>query len=348
MTTSLTAREIAQLVHGDLQGNPDERITGVAGIKEAQPGDCSFVGSPKYLVAVKTTRATIVLVARKTPPEPRDDCTFVAVDNPSEAFAQVVARLMPPPIQYAPGIHPSAVIAPTARLGQNVSVQPLAIIDDGAVIGDRTVIGAGSYVGRETRIGDDCLIHAKVVVRERTVIGHRVILQNGAVIGADGFGYNIVNGEHKKIPQVGIVEIADDVEIGANTTVDRARFGKTRIGRGTKIDNLVQVAHNCVIGEHCIICGQAGMAGTTIIGNRVTIAGQAGLAGHLTVGDNVVIMAQAGLNKDVPPNMLLLGSPAVPHTEAKRTFAAIRHLPETVAKIRDLEQQLVELRAKLD
>ena len=169
------------------------------------------------------------------------------------------------------------------------------------MVGDRTVIGAGAYIGHESRVGSDCRFYANVSLRERTIVGDRVILHSGVVLGADGFGYEQVNGTHKKIPQVGNVEIGDDVEIGANSAIDRGRFGRTRIGKGTKIDNLVQIGHNCVIGEHCIICGLVGIAGSTIIGDHVTLAGQVGIAGHLTIGDKSIIMAQAGVTKDVPP-----------------------------------------------
>ena len=342
----LTAREIAQLVGGELAGNPDTVVTGMAGIREAQPGDLSFVASPKYISAVKTTKASVVILARKASVETA--CTLIRVDDPAAAFAKVVERIAPPPIKFEAGVHPTAVVASTAKLGRNVSVQPTAVIEDGVVIGDRTVIGAGSYVGHGAQIGADCMLYARVVVRERTIIGNRVIVHGGVVLGADGFGFETVNGKYRKIPQVGIVEICDDVEIGANTTIDRARFGKTRIGRGTKIDNLVQIAHNCVIGEDCIICGLVGLAGSTIIGNRVTLAGQVGIAGHLTIGDDSIIMAQAGVTKDVPPGSFMLGAPAVPHTEFKRVNAAIHRLPGTVAKLRELEQQLAEMRARLE
>jgi UDP-3-O-[3-hydroxymyristoyl] glucosamine N-acyltransferase len=341
----LTAREIAQIAGGELAGNADTVVTGVAGIREAQPGDLSFIASPKYLSAVKTTRASVVILARKASVETA--CTLIRVDDPTKAFTKVVEHIAPPPIKFAAGVHPTAVVAPTARLGRDVSVQPTAVIEDGVVIGDRTVIGAGSYVGHETQIGADCLLYARVVVRERTIIGNRVILHGGVVLGADGFGYETVNGKHKKIAQVGIVEIGDDVEIGANSTIDRARFGKTRIGRGSKIDNLVQIAHNCVIGEDCIICGLVGLAGSTIIGNHVTLAGQVGIAGHLIIGDNSIIMAQAGVTKDVPPNSFMLGAPAVPHTEFKRMNAAIHRLPDTVAKLHELEKQIAEMQAHL-
>jgi len=347
---SLRAREIAALVGGQLTGNPDELVAGVAGIREARPGDLTFVGSPKYLSAVATTQAAVVILARDAKVEsgsgfPAATPTLIRVDNPVAAFTAVVQRLMPPPVKFAPGIHPTAVIAPNAQLGRDVSIQPHAVIEAGAVIGDRTVIGAGTYIGRGCRLGADCLLYANVTLREYTVLGDRVILHSAVVLGADGFGYEKVGGKHQKIPQVGTVEIGDDVEIGANTAIDRARFGKTRIGRGTKIDNLVQIGHNCVIGEDCIICGLVGLAGSTIIGNGVTVAGQVGMAGHLVVGDNSIIMAQAGVTKDVPPNSFMLGAPAVPHKEFKRVNAATQRLPELVEKIHELERQVGELRA---
>ena len=340
----LTAREIAGIVGGTLIGNPDTVVTGIAGIKEARPGDVSFVGSPKYVAALKTTAASVVLV---TPAMANGTAAaaLVCVDNPGKAFEQLVTRITPPPIQFAPGIHPSAVIAPTAKIGNGVAIQPHVVIEDGVAIGDRTLVGAGSYIGHESIIGNDCRLYPRVTVRERTVLGERVILHSGVVLGADGFGFELAGGQHKKIPQLGNVEIGDDVEIGANTAIDRARFGTTRVGKGTKIDNLVQIGHNCVIGEHCIICGLVGMAGSTIVGNYVTIAGQAGLAGHITIGDKSIIMAQAGVTKDVPPGSFMLGAPAVPHTQFKRVFATSQHLPE---KFRELEQQLAEMRSRLD
>jgi UDP-3-O-[3-hydroxymyristoyl] glucosamine N-acyltransferase len=342
----LTARDIARLVDGELSGNPDEMVTGVAGIKEARPGDCTFVGNPKYRAALKTTRASVILVSQKDPTD--SGHTLIRVGNPSLAFVKVVEQTAPPPVQHPPGVHPAAQVADDARLGKDVSIQPFVVIEPGAVIGDRSVIGAGSYVGHGSRVGRDCTIYPRVTLRERTHLGDRVVLHSGVVLGADGFGYENVNGKHQKIPQVGSVEIGDDVEIGANTTIDRGRFGQTRIGRGTKIDNLVQIGHNCVIGEDCIICGAVAVAGSTIIGNQVTVAGQVGIAGHLTIGDKAIIMAQAGVTKDVPPGSLMLGAPAVPHTEFKRINAAIRRLPEFAVKLRELGQQLAEFRAHLD
>jgi len=341
----LTARDIARMVRGELSGNPDQVVSGLAGLREATPSDVSFLASPKYQAAVRTTHASVLIVAKDL----AVDFTgaLVRVDNPSEAFAELVKQVAPPPVTFAPGVHPTAVVASNARLGKDVSIQPHAVIEDRVVIGDRTVIGAGSYIGHESRVGSDCRIYANVSLRERTMIGDRVILHSGVVLGADGFGFEQVDGAHKKIPQVGTVEIGDDVEIGANSAIDRGRFGRTRIGKGTKIDNLVQIGHNCVVGEHCIICGLVGVAGSTIIGSHVTIAGQVGIAGHLTIGDKSVIMAQAGVTKDVPAGSIMLGAPAVPHKEFKRVNAAIQRLPETVGKLHELEQQLAEMRARL-
>jgi UDP-3-O-[3-hydroxymyristoyl] glucosamine N-acyltransferase len=341
----LTAREIAGVVGGEVAGNPDEQVTGVAGIREAQPGDLSFIASPKYFSALKTTRASVVIVASDAKVEFAR--TLVRAEKPEQAFSHVVMSLMPPPVTFEPGIHPTAVVAATAKLGREVSVQPHAVIEAGAVVGDRSVIGAGNYIGHGCRLGADCRLYANVTLREYTTLGDRVILHSGVVLGADGFGYEQVDGKHQKIPQVGTVEIGDDVEIGANTAIDRARFGKTRIGRGTKIDNLVQIGHNCVIGEDCVICGLAGLAGSVIVGNHVTIAGQVGIAGHLTIGDNSIIMAKAGVMRDVPPGSFMLGQPATPHTEFKRITAALHRLPETTAKLREVEKLLAELQAKL-
>ena len=333
------------MVGGTLTGDPGLLVTGLAGLREAAPGDISFVASPKYQAAVKTTRASVLIVAQEM------DVAFsgvlIRVGNPSEAFVKLCAQVAPPPVVYPSGIHPTAVVAPTAKLGKDVSIQPHAVIEDGVMIGDRTVIGAGAYVGHQSRVGADCLVYARVSLRERTTVGDHVILHCGVVLGGDGFGFETSGGKHKKIPQLGEVEIGDDVEIGANTTIDRGRFGRTLVGQGTKIDNLVQIGHNCTIGEHCIICALVGIAGSTIIGNQVTIAGQVGIAGHLNIGDKSIIMAQAGVTKDVAAGAMVLGAPAMPHKDFKRVNAAIQRLPETVAKLHELEQQLAELRARL-
>jgi len=334
------------MVRGELSGDPDQLVSGLAGLREATSSDVSFLASPKYQVAAKATHACALIIGRDISVD--FGGVLIRVDNPSEAFAELVRQVAPPPVTFAPGIHPTAVVARSARLGRDVSIQPHAVLEDRVVIGDQSVIGAGTYIGHESRVGADCRFYANVSLRERTVIGDRVILHSGVVLGADGFGYEQVDGEHKKIPQVGNVEVGDDVEIGANTAIDRGRFGRTRIGKGTKIDNLVQIGHNCVVGDHCIICGLVGMAGSTIIGHHVTIAGQVGIAGHLTIGDKSIIMAQAGVTKDVPPGSIMLGAPAVPHKEFKRVNAAIQRLPDTVGKFHEVEQQLAELRRRLE
>lgn len=331
----LTAREIAALTGGTLAGDPDVVLTGVAGIKEAQPGDVTFIASPKYAGALKTTRATAIFFPQSMAAAGVGlPATLILVADPMAAFAALVQKVAPPPVKHAPGIHPTAVIAPTAKLGQDVSIQPHVVIEPEAVIGDGTVIGAGSYIGHRCVLGQQCRLYPRVTLREDTRLGDRVLLHGGVVLGADGFGFEQAEGRHKKIPQLGNVAIGDDVEIGANTTVDRARFGTTRIGKGTKIDNLVQIGHNCIIGEHCIICGLVGMAGSTTIGNYVTIAGQVGIAGHLTIGDKAIVMAQAGVAKDVEPGAIVLGSPAIPHKKFKRIYAASLRLPDLVAKFR--------------
>lgn len=332
------------MVEGELAGNPEQVVTGLAGIREAASGDVSFLATPKYQSAVKATRASVLIVARDL------DIAFagalIRVDDPSEAFAKLISLVAPRPVSFPPGVHPTAVVAPTAKLGKDVSIQPHAVIEEGVIVGDRTVIGAGTYIGCESRLGAGCLLYAHVSLRERTILGDHVTLHGGVVLGADGFGYETVGGKHQKVPQVGCVEIGNDVEIGANTTIDRGRFGRSRIGNGTKIDNLVQIGHNCVIGEHCIICALVGVAGSTIIGNQVTIAGQVGIAGHLTIGDKSIIMAQAGVTKDVPAGAVVLGSPAVPHKEFKRAHAATQRVPETLDKLHELERQLAEMRAR--
>ena len=230
------------------------------------------------------------------------------MDNPAEAFAKLLEVFSPPPIPFVPGIHPTAVVASDAEIGVDVTIQAFAVVESGARIGARTVIGSHSYIGHHAILGDDCRVYPHVTVRERSVIGNRVILHPGAVIGSDGFGYEIRDGRQQKIPQTGIVQIDDDVEIGANSTVDRARFGRTWIQEGVKIDNLVQIAHNVTIGEHSIICAQVGISGSVRIGSYVTLAGKVGVNGHIEIGDGAIVTAMAGITKSVPPREVLCRS----------------------------------------
>jgi UDP-3-O-[3-hydroxymyristoyl] glucosamine N-acyltransferase len=341
----LTARQIADHIHGEIVGNPKTVVTGVSGIKEARPGDLTFIHNPKYAKDARDTKASVVVVGRDW--ETTVSATLVRVDSPSLGFAQACELIARPlRVTFPPGVSPRAHVSPKATLGKNVSIQPFAVIEDGAVIGDRTVIGAGVYIGHETRVGADCLFYANACVRERCVVGDRVIVHHNASIGADGYGYATVDGVHHKIPQIGTVEIGDDVEIGACTTVDRGRFGKTVIGRGTKIDNLVQIAHNVVIGEHCLIVSQVGISGSTEIGNHVVIAGQAGLVGHIKIGDGAVIMARSGVAADVPPGARVLGAPAMPEREAKRVLLSSVRLPDLIERVRKLEEQLKQAQPK--
>lgn len=321
-----TARELAALVGGELTGR-DVPIQGVAGIREAEPGDLSFIAAPRYSSLASKTKASAILVRREFKPDAALRCVLIRVADPLRAFAQIAALFAPAPIKFPPGIHPTAVIAQTVKLGQGVSVQPHAVIEEGVVIGDRTVIGAGCYIGHETTIGADTFLYPRVVVRERCRIGHRVILHSGSVIGADGFGYEPTAHGPKKIPQTGIVQIEDDVEIGACVTIDRARFGKTRIGKNSKIDNLCTIAHNVIVGENCLIVGMCGIAGSTVLGNGVTLAAQVGVAGHLEIGDGAVIEAKSGVHCNVPAGQRWFGYPAREQREAMRTYAALLRLP---------------------
>jgi UDP-3-O-[3-hydroxymyristoyl] glucosamine N-acyltransferase len=241
-------------------------------------------------------------------------------------------------------VHPAAIISPSVRLDPGkVSVGPHAIIDDDVIIGDGTSVGAGACIERSVRLGADCFIHANAVIKERCVLGNRVIIHSGAVVGSDGFGYELHDGRHVKIDQVGIVQIDDDVEVGSCTTIDRARFGRTWIGEGTKIDNLVQIGHNCVIGKHCILCGQVGISGSTRLGDHVVMAGQVGVAGHLTIGNGVTFLAKSGVTKDYPQPGAYTGFPAKPLLEGRRILAYPARIPELLERIKELEARVAAL-----
>src|SRR5947207_10627224 len=284
---SFTLKELAALCGGELRGDPALEIDGAASLSEAVAGEITFYADSRYLARLRQTRASAVFVPLDF--SGQTAAAQIRVANPSKAFEQVVLKLAPKPIAFTPGIHPTAVVDPTAKIGSGISIRPHAVIESGATIGDNSVMGAGSYIGDESIICASCLIYANVTIRERTRIGARAIIHSGAVIGADGFGFEFVEGRYQKIPQLGIVQIDDDVEIGANTTIDRARFGRTWIQKGVKIDNLVQIAHNVVIGEDSAIAAQAGLAGSVRIGKNVLIAGQAGLVEHVEVSDQTII-----------------------------------------------------------
>ena len=337
-------KEISRLIGGEIVGDEETLITGISGIKEAKAGDLTFIANSKYLHLLQSTRASAVITDSEVKKAPKP---IIRTENPSLAFAKLAETLMGSGIQEHPhGISPKAVLGKRVRLGKEVAVQPYVVIEDDVVIGDRTVIYAHSYVGRQTRIGNDCLIYPNVSIRERVEIGHRVIIHSGTVIGSDGFGFATVKGVHHKIPQMGTVIVEDDVEIGANVTIDRARFEKTVIGKGTKIDNLVQIAHNVVTGSNCIIVAQSGISGSTTLGNNVVLAGQSGIVGHIMIGDNVMVGAQAGVSKSIPSNTAVWGTPAKPLAKSKRLNAALQRLPELYKAIDSLRTRLEELERK--
>jgi UDP-3-O-[3-hydroxymyristoyl] glucosamine N-acyltransferase len=336
----VTLDELARLVGGTVSGDGKTVVRAVNGIKEAGAGDLTFLANSKYAPLLASTKASAVILAEgATAPIPA-----LTVKNPDLAFAMVAEHLSGGAWRPPPGIHPTAVVSKAATVGKNVSIGAGTVVEDGASIGDNSVLHAQVYVGRETVIGPDALIYPQVVVREKCRIGAPVILHSGTVIGSDGFGYATDRGVHHKIPQVGIVVIEDDVELGANVTVDRARFGRTVIGKGTKIDNLVQIGHNVVLGQGCLLVSQAGIAGSTRLGNYVVMAGQAGLIGHLDIGDGAIITAQSGLTKDVPAGGVMSGSPASDRRTHLKELAALSKLPEALQEIRKLRQELEELR----
>ncbi len=347
---NMTLARIAELIDGEVIGDENVLIRSMSGIKEAQKGDITFVANPKYLSLINTTHASAIITSREVDSA---DKPLIRTENPSLAFSKLVSIFAPSETEIEPGVHPTAAIAENVKLGKDVCIQPYVVIADGAVIGDNTILHAGVYIGHHSKIGCNCLIHPHVAIRERVTIKNRVIIHSGTVIGSDGFGYATVKDVHYKIPQIGTVYIDDDVEIGANVTIDRARFGKTFIKKGTKIDNLVQIAHNVEIGENSIIVAQSGISGSTTIGKGVILAGQSGVVGHITIGDNARVAAQAGVTKSVPPGEVVSGYPAKPHSTAKRINACVQRLPEVYKcikglqeKVKKLEEELKNLRVK--
>ncbi len=337
----MTLREAAEIVGGWVAPeHSDIEITGPASLDDAGPGDFSFYGSPKYLKNLRKSKGTACLVPigfdEDVQPAP------VLVENPAKAFAALLEHFAPVPVVYSPDVHPTAVVAEGAELAQGVHLGAHVVVEPGASIGKGSVVSAGCYIGHNVIIGEDCLIYPTVTILERSQIGNRVILHPGVVIGSDGFGYELREGRQQKIPQTGIVEIGDEVEIGANTTVDRARFGRTRILGGTKIDNLVQIGHNVTVGENSVLCAQVGISGSTKVGSSVTLAGKVGLNGHIEVGDGAVVSAMAGVTKSVPPNEILVGLPARPMREFKENFALLRNINKLYERVKVLEDRLAE------
>lgn len=339
MQVSFTAAEIADIVKPTAtRGATTETIRGLASLVEAGAGDLSFLGNAKYKTQVAATRASIVLLPADFAGEPKAGQHFLLVENPSVALARICARieqsLWPKP---APGVHASAVVAPGAKIATSATVGPLCVVESGVVIGERAHLQAQVFVGRAARIGDDCWLMPGVVLAAECELKNRVRLQPGVVIGSDGFGYEFIQGRHEKVPQVGNVVIGDDVEIGANSALDRARFSRTTVGEGTKIDNLVQIAHNVTIGRHCLLCSQVGISGSTTLEDYVVLGGQAGLGGHITIGKGAKAGGQAGITADVDAGAFVNGTPAIPFQLERRLAILHQRLPDLFKRVDALE-----------
>ncbi len=325
---------------------PDTEITGVAGIVNAAQGQLTFVSNPKYNAAAKTTKASAVIVSENFP---AIDAGMLRSKNPYLAWAKAIELFYQPP-RYAPGIHPTAVVHPTAKLGKHTHLGPYVVIDEDVVIGDNAVLLAHVVIYRGATIGNNFFAHAHAVVREFCQLGDNVLLQNGVVVGCDGFGFAKHNdndndidkenaGRWHKIVQSGNVVVESDAELQANTCIDRASIGETRIGRGAKIDNLVQVGHSCTIGHDTLLCAQVGLAGTTDVGNNVILAGQVGVSGHVRIGDGAIAIAQSGIPHDGPPGAMVSGAPAIDHKLWLKCCAAYARLPEIAKAVRKLSER---------
>ena len=340
----LTLEELLTLTEGRIVNQADEGneivISGVASLDEASADEISFLGHEKYYQDFLTTNAGVVLIPPSVSEQP-EGSILIEVENPSLAFDAVVKKLVVSHYHFQPGIHPSAHIAEGVELdAAKVSVKAGAVIEEGVSIGDGTEIGSGVVICKDVKIGENCLLYANSVVRERCVIGNNVIIQPGAVIGSDGYGYALTDGRHEKIDQVGTVVLEDDVEIGANATIDRARFGRTVIGEGSKIDNLVQIGHNVRIGKHSLVIAQSGLAGSTKVGDYVTIAAQCGIAGHMKIHDKAILAARTGVLKDLEADTIYMGTPARPIREAQKQMALQARLPKLVAQVKELQRKL--------
>lgn len=330
--------EIAEWVSADWDAANDRPIVGLESLDEATDGQLTFFGHPKYEKSLQRTRASAVLVPAKFEGDLREDLAVLRVANPSFAFGQIYLKFNPPSA-FVPGVHPRACIAEGVRLDpENVAIEAGAVIQEGAFVGAGSTIGANAVVGRNARIGDDCLIHPNATIADGCVLGNRVIIHSQSVVGSDGFGYETVDGRHEKVHQLGVVHIDDDVEVGACTSIDRARFGRTHIGEGTKIDNHVQIAHNVEIGRHCIIVAQCGIAGSARIGDYTVIAAQSGVAGHLEIGPRTVCAGRSGVTKDLEGGATYMGYPAQSAKEEKRQIIALRRLPDLINRIKKLER----------
>jgi UDP-3-O-[3-hydroxymyristoyl] glucosamine N-acyltransferase len=332
-------RELAVRLGCELHGDGDVEVAGVAGIEQAGPADVTFLANPRYASHLAGTRAAAVILS----PGHEAPVPSLVTDQPYLAFVRAVA-LLRPPSRPAPGVHPSAQVHPAAVLGPGVHVGALAVVGRGARVGARSVLHPHVVLYEDVELGEDCVLHSGVQVREQCRLGSRVVVQNGAVIGGDGFGFaRDEGGRYLKFPQVGVVVVEDDVEIGALTAIDRAALGETRIGRGTKLDNLVQIGHSVAIGEDTVLAGQVGVAGSSRIGSRVMLAGQVGVAGHLTIGDGAIVTAQTGIPGSVEKGAIVSGSPAIENRAWLKATAVFARLPELQKRVRELERRVERL-----
>lgn len=335
-------KEIAAFINGELVGSGDVLIKGINGINEASEGDLAFILTSKYEGLIESTKASGVVVPKDT--KRNFGKPVIKVDDPSIAFSKIIGLIMPEKIPHPKGIDKSAVISQKAKIGANVAIGPYAVVLDGVSIGDNTIIYPFCYVGKNTKIGKDCIFYPNVTIREEITIGDRVIIHPGTVVGSDGFGYDTrPDGTHVKIPQLGMVIIEDDVEIGSCVTIDRARFSKTVIGKGSKIDNLVQIAHNVIIGPYCLIAAQSGISGSSVLGRNVVLGGQVGVADHIKLGNFVMAGAKTGISKSFPDNSTLFWYPAKQVDKARDIIASIGLLPKLFERVRALEAKIKEL-----
>jgi UDP-3-O-[3-hydroxymyristoyl] glucosamine N-acyltransferase len=335
--------ELAERLGCTLEGDAAIEIADVAGIEEAGKGHLTFLSNRRYRSAAAATKASAILAAPDDGPMP---VAVLRSKNPYLDFARALSMFHQPP-KYAPGIHPTASISASARIGTNAHIGPYCVISENVAIGDNAVLHSFVTIYRGAQIGDDFMAHSHTVVRERVRLGHRVTLQNGAVVGSDGFGFaKQADGTWYKIPQTGIAVIGDDVEIQANSTIDRATMGETHIGNGAKIDNLVHVAHAVKVGENTLLCAQVGIAGSAKVGNNCVLTGQVGVVGHLTIGDGAVITPQSGVPNDVPAGALYSGSPVIEHKNWLKSIAVFARLPELQKQVRELTAEVARLRAR--
>ena len=337
--TKKKLKELAQWVDGTVVGDGEIEISGVAAIEEAREGEITFIATPKNLRKLRDTNASAIVVSKEVT---QANKPLLCVTHPQLAFAKILTLFFEKPYQPK-GVDSHAWISPTAKLGKDLTLYPFVYVGDRCSIGDRVTLYPGVYVGEDSVIGEDSILYSHVSIYSGTVIGKRVMLHSGVVVGGDGFGYVKEGKRNVKIPQVGKVEIEDDVEIGSNTSIDRGALGNTIIRKGVKIDNLVQVAHNVVIGEDSIIVAQVGISGSTKIGSNVTLAGQVGVAGHLQIGDNVMVGAQSGVGKDLSPNQAYSGSPTIPHRDWLKMVMTTPRVPEMRKTLMEIEKRLTKI-----